>query len=245
MITSTMSISGKQYRIDLHIHTSASRCFKSQNLSLQKINQQIIKEARQKRLDLIAITDHYSLKNVKNIQMIAVTEGITVLPGIEFSIKTHLPEKVSLLAIFDEKADLVDIENEVLLKLGISPENFGNGTLLINKPIADILKLINKFNGLIISSHQDKNESRMSLIPTLIGQGITLFDLRHPEKKDDFMENFAKHNIIPLTFSDAHKISDIGKYFMELPIPITSFNNLKKYLRNLKHKPHLPNFDKN
>ncbi|MBI4649885.1 hypothetical protein HY745_01030, partial [Candidatus Desantisbacteria bacterium] len=81
----------------------------------------------------------------------------------------------------------------------------------------------------IISSHQDKNPSRSSFIPNLIDYGITFFDLRNPEKKEEFVNNYKKYNIIPLTFSDAHEISKIGKYYMTLDLANNSYNEFKKY----------------
>ena len=75
-----------KYKIDLHIHTKASRCFKGNGLDNDEVNRAIVKQAKNKGLGLIAVTDHYTLKNYSDIKTIALEENINVLPGMELSI---------------------------------------------------------------------------------------------------------------------------------------------------------------
>lgn len=218
------------YNIDLHIHTSASNCFKSRGYPEDKINQAIIEKAVEKKLNMIAITDHYSLKNFLEIKKLADKKNIVVLPGVELSIKTHLPEKVSILAIFDENTYPDWIEMEILSKLNVPFNFFGNGSFLIEENITDVISFLKRNNILVISSHQDKNEIRLSYIPTLIDCGVHFFDLRYPDKKEEFIHIYGAKNVFLLTFSDAHKVNDVGKYLMTLPLISPSFDGLKKYL---------------
>jgi len=64
-------------KIDLHIHSNAS----DGTLSPQEI----VKEAIDKELQLISLTDHDEIKNTKEIQEVAIKNDIAFLPGIEIS----------------------------------------------------------------------------------------------------------------------------------------------------------------
>ncbi|MBI5208249.1 MAG: PHP domain-containing protein [Candidatus Firestonebacteria bacterium] len=222
------------YRLDLHIHSSASNCFKTEEKNTQVINQGIIQKAKSLNLNMIGITDHYSVKNFQDIKILADIENITVLPGVELSLKTHLPEKVSLVVLFKENTDPVFIK-KILLKLNVPEETYGNGKYLLNQNIEKILSILRENDCLVISAHQDKNESRISYIPILISNGILLFDLHSPDNKDEFIKIFGKYNIIPLKFSDAHEINNVGKYFMELPLSSCSYEGVIKYFKDLQN----------
>ncbi|MEW6088145.1 MAG: PHP domain-containing protein [bacterium] len=221
------------YKLDLHIHTKASKCFKDEKLSNAEINNAIVKQAKNKVLDLIAVTDHYTFKNYQEIKDAARKENIKVVPGMEFSLKAKTPEKVSLIALFDEQIEPFHLKNKIFSRLNIPPEAEGNGYFLIENGIPEILDMVRENKGLVFSAHQDKNEGRMLFVPDLVKCGINLFDLRDPAGKDEFSEKFSKYNIIPLTFSDSHKIEDVGKYFMELPLDKCSFFGFKNYINSL------------
>lgn len=221
-------------RLDLHIHTKASKCFEDENFGGNAfVNKAIIQQAKNRGLNLIAITDHYTLKNYLEVKAIGLKENIEVIPGMEFSIKANTPDKVSLIALFNENIDPLHLEYKILHGLNIPPEAQGNGYFSIENDISKILDVVEKNNGLLISTHQDKNEERQSFIPILIEKGIKLFDLRYPKKRESFLKKFGKYNVIPLTFSDAHKINDVGKYFMELPLSECSFFGFKKYINGI------------
>jgi hypothetical protein len=221
------------YKLDLHIHTKASNCFKSDNLDNDGVNRSIIQQAKNMSLDMIAVTDHYTLKNYSGIKAIGAKENIKVIPGMELSLKTNLPDKLSLIIIFSENISMDPVESKLLSELKIPDEEKGNGRFLIDMKLSDVMNILNKHNGLIISAHQDKNESRMLSIPALIKHGICLFDLRYPEKKEGFMERYSRYNIVPLTFSDCHEVNNVGKYCMSLSLRECSLDGFKGYLENI------------
>ena len=68
------------FRADLHIHTVLSPCG---DLDMSPRN--IIAMAKQKKLDIIGITDHNSTRQAIIIQEKAQKEGIFVLAGVEIS----------------------------------------------------------------------------------------------------------------------------------------------------------------
>ena len=63
-------------RWDLHIHSNASDDVATP--------EEIIAEARSKKLAVIALTDHHTVKNIDEIKRLGHDAGIVVISGIEF-----------------------------------------------------------------------------------------------------------------------------------------------------------------
>ena len=80
------------YRADLHIHTVLSGC-----AEVEMIPSLILRQAEEKGLNLIAITDHNACHNVAAVMEAAVGTHIHVLPGMEIQSR----EEVHLLCLFD------------------------------------------------------------------------------------------------------------------------------------------------
>ena len=78
------------YKADLHIHTPGSLEWDEKNPEPEnktdKIKpEQFIEAALQKKLDLIAITDHNSVEWCERVIQAAEGKGVTVLPGFELN----------------------------------------------------------------------------------------------------------------------------------------------------------------
>lgn len=94
----------KKFRADLHIHTCLSPC-----AELQMAPSSIVKTASEKRLNIIAITDHNSAENVIAAKKAAESAGLTVLAGMEVTTN----EEVHILAIFDDIEDVLKLQDVV------------------------------------------------------------------------------------------------------------------------------------
>ena len=94
----------KQFKADLHIHTCLSPC-----AELQMAPSSIVKTASEKRLNIIAITDHNSAENVIAATKAAESTGLTVLAGMEVTTN----EEVHILAIFDNIEDVLKLQDVV------------------------------------------------------------------------------------------------------------------------------------
>jgi len=77
---------------DLHIHTVLSAC-----AEVEMIPPLIVREARQRGLGLIAITDHNAMANAPAVIQAAEGSGLAVWPGLEVQSR----EEVHLLCLFD------------------------------------------------------------------------------------------------------------------------------------------------
>jgi hypothetical protein len=82
----------KQFKADLHIHTTLSPCG-----SLDMSPKNIVAAALKAGLDIIAITDHNSTKQVQVIKELAQSKGIKVIGGAEI----NSSEEVHCLTLFE------------------------------------------------------------------------------------------------------------------------------------------------
>ena len=174
----------KFHKIDLHIHTPSSKCYKGNKDDDEYIR--IIKKAIEKDLKLIAITDHNSIGGYRKIyeiktkyqlqietlqritdsdlakkelseifEIIKLFDSVIILPGVELEVKPG----IHILLIFDSNTDLGLIEN-IILNAGYDKECFGEELpFIISK--WDLLNLFDELKNtdcLIIDAHTDSNK---------------------------------------------------------------------------------------
>src|SRR4026207_2291411 len=106
----------KQFRADLHVHTVLSPCAEG-----EMIPPLLVQKALEKKIDLIAITDHNSSANVSAVQKAAQGTGLTVLPGMEVQSR----EEVHLLTLFETREGLEAWQKEVDASLPDLPNQPG------------------------------------------------------------------------------------------------------------------------
>jgi len=97
---------------DLHIHSDASD---------GKMNcEQIINKAIENEIEVIALTDHHTFKNIDNIKALSKDKGISVISGIEF--RTEYGKKsVHILALFPNEINGIALNTKHLTDLILSP----------------------------------------------------------------------------------------------------------------------------
>ncbi len=112
---------GRNYLVDLHIHTSNSDGEESPDVVVQK--------AKEAGLSLIAITDHnrFTFTTCKEV------EGMLVIPGIEFSTKYYVPTRnetteVHVVGIFPYGVNASDFE-DILKNIGIGKAQYVDAIL--------------------------------------------------------------------------------------------------------------------
>lgn len=201
----------------------------------------IVSKAKEKDLDIIAVTDHNSAGNVKAVQEAGKKEGLTVIGGIEICSE----EEVHLLAYFDKNEDLFNMEEIVQSNLpGVNdPEAFGDQVFLDSNnkilgisekllfgattlSIDRIIELVHHNCGIIIAAHADREIfsiiSQLGYIPK--GMALDGIELVKPDSGD-----FFDYPVI--TCSDAHYIEDIGKRITEFRLKEPYMNELAMALK--------------
>lgn len=150
--------------IDLHIH--------SNNSDGTKTIEEIVMEAKEKKLDLIALTDHNTFSGCAKFAEIAERYNQPALSGIEIS-TVYKNEEIHLLGYFPLKSSFVYPQYESLIKMN---ETYSNGKIkqledMVEKLSKDYPVSINEFHD-FLKMNNVKNINRVHLANYLISKGI-------------------------------------------------------------------------
>lgn len=220
---------------DLHIHSVLSPCG-----DYTMAPGPILEQARKKKLDLIAITDHNSGDNVRAFSEASRRTGIRVLPGMEVTTE----EEAHILVFFDTiealsawqaivYAALPPIKNKEGLfgvQVEVAADNtvrrihdrFLSGTTSLS--IDTVVARVNALGGMCIPAHIDKPVfsviSQLGAIPPDLD--IIAVEVYRKRKISDAQREFSDTNRYSIVRgSDAHYLQDVGsavtRYFIESP----------------------------
>lgn len=231
-------------RADLHIHTLLSPCG---DLEMSPVN--IVRQAREKGLDLIGITDHNSTRQAPLVQEYGKNAGITVLLGVEINTR----EEVHCLAFFPTREKLDEFQeylDRYLPDIPNDPDKFGYQVVIdtdemivyeeprllisaIDQEIGSVEKEVHRLGGIFIPAHI--NKSYASIVAQL---GFIPPDLHcdalevspHITPEQYLRENPWLQAYPFIQSSDAHYIGDIGKASTGLTVDDTSFDAVRRAL---------------
>ena len=156
-------------RVDLHVHTPASTDFQQPGVGIIDI----LQRAEERGLDLIAFTDHNSVRGyadlwreIEDLELLEylgrlepreadrLTEfrrllsRILVLPGFEFTAQFGF----HILAIFPE-ATTVRLMEHLLLLLGVPEDRFGSGEVGATTDVLRAYQILADHGALVIGAH--------------------------------------------------------------------------------------------
>lgn len=237
----------KEFKADLHIHTSLSPCAEEEMFPLD-----IIRQAKMNDLDIVGICDHNSAENVMAAKKIGQREDIAVVGGIEATSQ----EEVHILAFFNNIEELLEFQEIIYNKLpGVNNDRIFGRQLVINEnnevvdsnkrlligasllPLKEIIRAIHSLGGLTIASHIDRESysiiSQLGSIPKELP--LDALELS-PNYKSKGVYSGGRHvnpelyGFSLVTFSDAHLLKDIGKSFTIFLIEEASIEEIKKAL---------------
>lgn len=240
------------FKIDLHIHSVLSPCS-----DLLMSPSRILDRASEVGLDIIAISDHNMAENGKALAELKVRNFTA--PECFFGMELQTEEEVHLLCLF-EAIDTAMIMQEEIYPLLISqpnnPDLFGyqivvdefdeiirhEEKLLISSVmlrINDVFKKVTELEGIVIPSHIDKESfsiiSQLGFIPSDIP--FPTVELSRNADINSFMNDpsFADLNLV--TFSDSHRIEEIGSAWTEIELEDRSFACFKEAISMKSAKP--------
>ncbi|MCQ2314279.1 MAG: PHP domain-containing protein [Bacteroidales bacterium] len=236
----------KPYRADLHIHTVLSPCG-----DIYMSPAGIIEQAKKLHLDIIAITDHNSTRQVKVTQKIGRENGIFVIGGVEITTQ----EEAHALAYFetDEQLDkFQEFLDEHLPHIPNDEEKFGYQLIVDeNEEIVDeqqwllwsaldvdldgLYDKVHEIGGLFVPAHVNKPASslmsQLGFIPPDIKADA--LEISKHVKKDDFLKKFAYLKKFAFTrSSDAHFTHIIAEVHCALHLAEPTFAEFRKALKN-------------
>ncbi len=158
-------------RADLHLHTPASEDYAEPTVTILDI----LQEAERRELELIAFTDHNTVRGYKELQddidflkkletrgrlnpddQIRLDEyrrllaKITVLPGFEFT--SHYGAHILALFAPDQ---LISVIESTLMSLGVTPDRLNDGACSIpdTRYVIEAYELIHRAGGIVIAPH--------------------------------------------------------------------------------------------
>ena len=229
----------KSYRADLHIHTVLSPCG-----DIYMSPSAIIEQAKKLHLDVIAITDHNSTRQVKVTQELGKENGILVIGGVEITTQ----EEAHALAYFETEEQLDTFQeylDQHLPKIPNDEERFGyqlivdrdediigeEEYLLLSAIDADLDTLYNKvheIDGLFVPAHVNKPASSLM---SQLGFKADALEISKHVKKEDFLKKFAYLKKFMFTkSSDAHYLHIIGEVHCILNMYDLTFDEFRKTL---------------
>lgn len=148
------SVGARWVRAALHVNpfgyigcNTPSTAFASE----EEYNQALVAECVAQHIQVIAVTDHWSVDSAKSLAECASAAGITVFPGFE----GNSAEGKHLLVIFDSEATSTDI-NAAIGACGVTP-GCANGT--VGKPFCEILETMSDRGAMVIPAHANTSSS--------------------------------------------------------------------------------------
>lgn len=137
-------------KFDLHVHTPASKCFTGKPITAA----QIVKEALDKGITAIAITDHNTGKWIDDVKKAAEGTALTVFPGVEITVgDAH----IHIIAILDTDKTTKDIE-ALLTTIKIAHRDFGEKEAFSHLSAVEVIEAIaGEYDGIAILAHIDSS----------------------------------------------------------------------------------------
>lgn len=231
--------------MDLHIHTCLSPCAQSDMLPTT-----IIKQARDKNVDVVGICDHNSAENVLAVRKAGEKEGVQVLGGMEMSSS----EEVHILAFFDDDGALLEMQNIVYENLfGENDEKYFGEQLIVDEydkiigftnklligstslGIDRIVELVHSLGGLAVASHVDRDSfsiiSQLGFIPKELPLDALELSWRCELSE---VNNYESYGLPLVKSSDAHFLSDIGKSVTTFSLSAPLFSEVVMAFQNVE-----------
>lgn len=225
----------KIYTSDLHIHTCLSPCG-----DLDMTPKNIVAQAIEKELDIIAITDHNASENIEATIRAAQGTRLTVLPGMEVASS----EEAHLIALFEDldlilrlqrivyenlmtlSIDQRVIDEQVIVNERDEVEGFNEHLLFGASDLSfqQLVEEVHRLNGLAIASHVDRESfsiiGQLGFIPDDLP--LDALEISYHTSLEQARAMFPDAHRFPLIKnSDAHYPKEIGrqrtKYLIEAP----------------------------
>lgn len=227
------------FRADFHVHTVLSPC-----ASLAMSPSRIVESALAAGLQLIAITDHNSTRNVAPCISLGHRAGLLVLPGVEINSR----EEVHCLALFETMQQSDHFQRYIeghLQRIPNKPETMGDQPVVNEREelidevpyylgasmqtgITEIIKEIHRLGGLAIPSHIYRPfnglVSQLGFYPADLGaDALEVCSIAEARR--------AAPLGLPLIYSsDSHTPEAIGRRFTVLGMHHLSFSEVSAAL---------------
>ena len=216
----------KSYTMDLRVHSPASLGY----LGIEGLDSApaIVRLAKVKGLDVIAITDFFSGDFVDRMVLAAKDSPLKVIPGVGLRCRIGSCDDVILSCLFPERVTSQDI-SAFLDRLQVPFTQRGNSRYLVTTPFDKILAAIDEVGGVAIPSRLDKTPNRMTVLATLVEDyGFRAFDLAYADSAAHFKKRWPKIKFQLFTFSDANALAQIGSRNARVKLNAPGFDGIRE-----------------
>jgi ABC-type dipeptide/oligopeptide/nickel transport system ATPase component len=202
---------------DLHFHTPSSYDYGDRSVT----NEEIVQSLSENEVSVVAITDHHviDINRIKDLQLLAKSKNITVLPGIEFLSDTRGKEPIHFIGIFSENCNLEHIWGQIqnrtkIVEIGEK----GKKPNEIYCNLESTLNLIKELDGISTIHAGVKSNSIENITHSLphgsaqkteIATKVDFYELGKPDDKEGYLKHVfpkIKRHIPMIICSDNHNI---------------------------------------
>ena len=221
-----MFISGTEWvRADFHLHTRADKEFSYTGEDENYIND-YVRKLKRENIKLGVITNHnkFNFDEFKGLRNRARKEGITLLPGVELSVKEG-SNGIHCLVVFKEtwvqrKSETI---NQFLDEVFKGVENRDHANVTCDKDLIGTIECLDSFNKdyFILMAHVEQRsgfykEIKGGLITRLSStkefkDKVLGFQKVRTEKAKDLLEQWMGYKLAHIEGSDCKSIEEIGK----------------------------------
>jgi PHP family Zn ribbon phosphoesterase len=233
------------YRADLHIHTVLSPCG-----DLEMSPGSIVKQAAEKGLDMIAVTDHNHTGHALLTRELGARRGIWVVYGAEITTR----EEVHCLTFFDTDEQLRTFQQELdrnIVQIAHDSSMLGYQVVVdeqdqivkeiahslyaaLNWSIEEAADVVHDLGGLFVPAHVDRLTNglyaQLGLFPEELDADAVEIS-RHTSPKEAKRAHPELEGYSLLHNSDAHYRDDIGRAGNRYVMKNRSFKELRMALK--------------
>lgn len=216
----------KSYLIDLRIHSPASLGYV--NLDGIDTAPALVRLAKVKGLDVIAVTDYYSVGYLERVLAAAENSSVIVIPGVVIRCRVGECDDVVLSCLFPESAGTQSVR-ELMAALKVPAHARGRYDYVVSLSLEEILTAIEGAGGIAVPSRMDKTPHRKAMIKVLVEKyGFRAFDLAYyPESVQYFKSNWPKIKFQLFNFSSATALAQVGNRHSRVKMPLPGFEGIK------------------
>lgn len=216
----------KSYVMDLRVHSPATIGYSG--FSGLDSASAIVRLAKVKGLDVIAITDLFSADFVDRMVAAAKGSALTVIPGVGIRCRVGGCNDVILSCLFSEDTKAERIR-EFLRDLCVPTAGIDRETYVVSKSLDEILHILEHYQGIAIPSRLDKTPYRSAVIPELVETyGFRAFDLAYADTASTFKKRWPKINFKLFSFSDANALAQIGSRIATVKLVSPGFDGIRQ-----------------
>jgi hypothetical protein len=219
-------VRSKSYVMDLRVHSPETIGYSG--FSGLDSAPAIVRLAKVKGLDVIAITDLFSAQFVDRMVEAARGSALTVIPGVGLRCTVGTCRDVILSCLFPESAGAETI-NAFLRDLKVPTSLEERVVYTITQPLDQVLHALERYQGIAIPSRLDKTPHRMAVIPELVETyGFRAFDLAYADTAGFFKKRWPKLKFHLYSFSDANALAQIGSRIAKVKLSAPGFNGIRE-----------------